>query len=111
MEDIKQITSQFHATAQVAREDVAKIAAAGYKGIICNRPDDEGGPAQPSHEEIARAAREFGIEFAYVPVVPGKITPDDVEKFRAALDTLPAPVLGYCRTGNRCSQLYQLTNT
>ncbi|HEY1043896.1 MAG TPA: TIGR01244 family sulfur transferase [Telluria sp.] len=111
MEDIKQIAGHFHATSQVAREDVAEIAAAGYKSMICNRPDGEAGPDQPSHEEIASAAREFGIEFAYVPVVPGKITPEDVEKFRAALDALPQPVLGYCRTGNRCSQLYQLINT
>lgn len=108
METIKQIADQFHATAQVAREDVAEIAAAGYKSLICNRPDGEGGPEQPSHEEIAAAAREFGLQFAYVPVVPGKITPDDVEKFRSELAALPGPVLGYCRTGNRCNQLYQL---
>ena len=108
MENIRQLADQFHATAQLAREDVAEIAAAGYRSLICNRPDGEAGPGQPSHEEIAQAAREFGIEFAYVPVVPGKITPEDVDKFRAALAALPKPVLGYCRTGNRCSQLYQL---
>ena len=111
MEPIKQLAGHFHATAQVAREDLAGIAAAGYRSMICNRPDGEAGPDQPSHEEIARAAREFGIEFAYVPVVPGRITAEDVEKFKAALAALPAPVLGYCRTGNRCNQLYQLANT
>lgn len=110
METIRRLAENFSATAQVAREDVADIAAAGYKSMICNRPDGEAGPAQPTHEEIAQAAREFGIEFAYVPVVPGKITPDDVDKFRAALAALPAPVLAYCRTGNRSSQLYQMVN-
>ena len=55
MEPIKQLAGHFHATAQVAREDVAGIAAAGYKSMICNRPDGEAGPDQPSHEEIAQA--------------------------------------------------------
>lgn len=108
MQNIRPLDDQVHATGQLAREDVAEIAAAGYKSMICNRPDGEAGPGQPGHEEIAQAAREFGIAFAYVPVIPGKITPDDVEKFRAALAELPRPVLAYCRTGNRCSQLYQL---
>ncbi|HEU4851469.1 MAG TPA: TIGR01244 family sulfur transferase [Telluria sp.] len=110
METIKRLAENFSTTAQVAREDVADIAAAGYKSVICNRPDGEAGPSQPTHEEIAAAAREFGIEFAYVPVVPGRITADDVDKFRAALAALPAPVLAYCRTGNRCTQLYQMAN-
>ncbi|MFD2365651.1 TIGR01244 family sulfur transferase [Pseudoduganella sp. GCM10020061] len=110
MENIKPITDNFHATAQLTPDDVAAIAAAGYKGMICNRPDGEAGPEQPSHEAIAEAARAHGIAFAYVPVVPGRITSEDVDKFRAALAELPSPVLGYCRTGNRCNQLYQLAH-
>lgn len=111
MEPIKELATNFSATAQVVREDVAAIAAAGYKSVMCNRPDGEAGPSQPTHEEIAEAAKAHGLEFAYVPVVPGRITGDDVEKFRAALAALPSPVLGYCRTGNRCTQLYQMANS
>lgn len=110
MEPIKQIAEHFSTAAQIAREDVADIAAAGYKSLICNRPDGEAGPDQPTHEEIAAAAREFGLEFAYVPVVMENISQEDVARFKAALESLPQPVLGYCRTGRRSSTLYQLAN-
>lgn len=105
---MKRLTDNFAVTSQVAAQDMGEIAEQGYKSVVCNRPDGEGGPDQPTHEQVERAAREHGIQFAYVPVVPGKITEDDVAKFKQALAALPGPVLAYCRTGNRSSTLLDL---
>jgi sulfide:quinone oxidoreductase len=41
------LTPAFAVAPQISPEDVQAIAAAGYKSIICNRPDDEG-DGQPS---------------------------------------------------------------
>lgn len=106
---MKKLADDFGVTSQVAPQDIADIAAQGYRSVVCNRPDGEGGPDQPSHEQVAQAAREHGLAFAYVPVIPGRITEDDVKQFSQALAGLPGPVLAYCRTGNRSGTLYQMS--
>ena len=35
------------------------------------------------------------------------MTAEDVVKFSELLQTMPAPVLAYCRTGTRCTVLYR----
>jgi sulfide:quinone oxidoreductase len=44
---------------------------AGFRSIICNRPDGEGND-QPTFSEIEEAARAAGLEAYYMPVVPGR---------------------------------------
>jgi uncharacterized protein (TIGR01244 family) len=53
------------------------------------------------------AAREAGLRVEYQPVVSGAMTQDDVVRFAELLQTMPAPVLAYCRSGTRCSVLYR----
>jgi len=48
--NIKQLTANLSVSAQVMPADMAEIAAAGFKSIICNRPDGEAGD-QPSFRE------------------------------------------------------------
>jgi uncharacterized protein (TIGR01244 family) len=86
---------------------MAAVAAAGFKSVIINRPDFEGGPDQPTAESVTLAAREVGLRVAYQPVVSGGMTSDDVVRFSELLQTLPAPVLAYCRSGTRCTVLYR----
>lgn len=104
---VQQITSEFSVAPQLTPEDMAAVAAAGYKSVIINRPDFEGGPDQPTSEAVSAAAREAGLRVQYQPVVSGAITADDVAKFAELLQTLPAPVLAYCRSGARCTALFQ----
>lgn len=51
----RQITDAFSASPQITPGDIAAIRAAGFRAIICNRPDGEG-PGQPGFEEIETAA-------------------------------------------------------
>ncbi|WP_372573556.1 TIGR01244 family sulfur transferase [Ruegeria jejuensis] len=103
--DIKKITEKTSVSPQITAEDMVEIKAAGFRAIICNRPDGEGAD-QPSFEEIEAVATAAGIKVAYVPVQSGMVQDTDVEAFSAALKDLPRPVLAYCRTGTRSATLW-----
>jgi uncharacterized protein (TIGR01244 family) len=47
------------------------------------------------------------MEVSYLPVVSGAITQEDVVAFAELLKTMPKPILAYCRSGGRCTQLFQ----
>lgn len=104
---VTELSPDLTVSSQIAVADVARIAADGYRSILCNRPDGES-PDQPEVALIRAEAEAQGLDFAFVPVVSGAITEDDVTAFRAAVATLPAPVLAYCRSGTRCQQLWTL---
>ncbi len=101
------VAPDFAAAAQIAAADLAEIAALGYRAVMCNRPDGED-PGQPDFAAIAAAAAAQGLAIVHVPVVSGRIEPQDVADFRAALAALPQPVFAYCRSGTRCRMLWQM---
>eukprot|EP01133_Synstelium_polycarpum_P025951 gene25951-31161_t len=103
--DIRQIDEGFAVTGQISPDDVRDIAAAGYQTLICNRPDGES-PDQPEFAEIAKVAEKAGIPIYYVPVVSGQLTQDDVDAMAAALEEADGPVLAYCRSGARSTNIY-----
>jgi uncharacterized protein (TIGR01244 family) len=104
---ISVLTPDFAVSPQIAVEDVPEIAAAGFKSIIINRPDFEGGPDQPASADVIEAATAAGVRPEYLPVISGAMTREDVVQFAALLKELPAPVLAYCRSGTRSTNLYQ----
>ena len=106
--DIKNISPRLSVTAQISAADVEAVAKAGFRAIICNRPDGEGAD-QPVFDEIEAAAKKHGVATLYLPVVSGKVSDEDAAAFGKALDTLPAPVLAYCRTGTRSATLWSLS--
>ncbi|MFZ9061746.1 MAG: beta-lactamase hydrolase domain-containing protein, partial [Steroidobacteraceae bacterium] len=56
---INKLTEDYAVCAQIQAADVAAIKAAGYRSIICNRPDGEE-LGQPPVTEIAAAAKAEG---------------------------------------------------
>ena len=84
------------------------IRDAGFRAIICNRPDGEG-PDQPTFVEIEAAARQAGLEARYLPVTAGLVQDADADTFGQALMELPGPVLAYCRSGTRSATLWSLS--
>ncbi|MCT4372930.1 TIGR01244 family phosphatase [Yangia mangrovi] len=106
--DIRKITDDIAASPQITEADVAAIAEAGYRAIICNRPDGEGAD-QPNFEEIEAAAKQAGLEARYIPVIAGKVQDADADAFGKALRELPGPVLAYCRSGTRSATLWSLS--
>jgi len=105
---IRYLDKDFAITSQVAPEALPGLRDAGLATIICHRPDGEGAD-QPAFAAVAEQAAQCGVQAHYLPVVPGKITPSDVEAFAALYADAPKPVLAYCRTGLRAETLWQLS--
>lgn len=105
--DIKHINETVAVSPQVQPDALKEIAGQGFRSIICNRPDGEGAD-QPSFGEISKAAEKHGIECTYIPVESGRVRDEDAALFGAAADTLPKPLLAYCRSGTRSATLWSL---
>ena len=101
------LAEDFAAAGQLNVDDVAEAAQAGFRSIVNNRPDFEGGPSQPTSQAIQGAAKAAGLDYAFLPVQSGFQTPDEIAKMRELLDKLPKPMLAFCRSGARTSNLYR----
>ncbi len=106
--DVKKLTDRLSVGPQITPADVADLKSRGFRSIIVNRPDGEGGD-QPAFAEIAAAAREQGMEARHIPVETGKVSDDEVAAFGAALEKLPGPVFAHCRSGMRSATLWALS--
>ncbi|MBD3678322.1 MAG: TIGR01244 family phosphatase [Rhodobacteraceae bacterium] len=106
--DIRPINDTVGVTGQIQPEDLAALAARGFKSVVCNRPDGEDA-AQPAFAEIETAAKAAGLEIRYIPVTHAGITEEQVSAFRAALDDMPKPLLAFCRSGARSASLHAAT--
>ena len=107
--DIRTLTADLSVTGQITKDQLALIAAQGFRAIICNRPDGEE-PGQPSFAQIEEAARAAGLAARYLPVTGADLTDDKAAAFAGLLKTLPGPVLAYCRSGMRSATLSSLAH-
>lgn len=107
MADIRRLTDGFAAAPQIAPDDCAAIAAAGFAHIVNNRPDSEV-PADLGGAAIAAAARAAGLGYTAIPVDHAGFSPAQVAALAEVLAAAPGPVLGYCRSGTRSTLLWAL---
>ena len=102
------LTPDFAVSPQLATTDFASLVQQGFKTVINNRPDGEGGGAQPTSPEMERAATVAGLHYVYLPVVSGSITPEQAQAMHKVLIAAPKPRLAFCRSGARSAQLFGL---
>lgn len=95
-------------SAQISTDEVAVIADAGFKVLVNNRPDGEA-PDQPTSEQIAAAAEAAGLEYHYFPVNALNFPGPDAAAMAALLNDPDKPVLAFCRSGTRCTNLWVAT--
>lgn len=107
MLDIRQLDDTVSVAPQISVEDVAQIAAKGYRILINNRPDGEE-MGQPSEADIRAAAQAASLVYLYQPVLSGQLTEADVTAFAQNLKDQPGPILAFCRSGTRCATLWAL---
>jgi len=104
---VQQIADDVCVAGQLDPSAMAALADAGFKSVINNRPDYEGGPDQPTSAAIEAAAKAAGLRYAFLPVVSGAQTPADVARMAQLVNELPKPLLAFCRTGTRSGVLYR----
>jgi sulfide:quinone oxidoreductase len=71
--DYKSLTRGLSVGPQVTVADLPALKQAGFRAIICNRPDGEGAD-QPTFEEVSRAAQDLGLKTLYLPIVAGRVS-------------------------------------
>ena len=87
---------------------MAAVAAHGYRTVINNRPDGEGGPDQPTSAQMQAAAAAAGLDYHYLPVISGSITAEQVVQMAELVKAASGPVLAFCRSGARSTQLWMM---
>jgi sulfide:quinone oxidoreductase len=104
----RRVTDELFVSPQITAAEVKEIAAAGFRSIVCNRPDGESAD-QIAYAEIEAAAKAAGLEIVWQPVVSGAVQDDDGERFGEIVAGLAEPVFAYCRSGTRCIMLWSLS--
>lgn len=99
------LTDTVAASAQIVAEDMAAIAAAGFKVVVNNRPDGEA-IDQPDSAALQRAAEAEGLEYHYYPLNAFNYPGDDVPAMAALFDDHSRPVFAFCRSGTRSTNLW-----
>lgn len=105
--NLQQLSADVCVAAQLTPAHMAAAAQSGFRSVVNNRPDMEGGPDQPTSAALAEAAAASGLRYEHLPVNPGAHSPEDIARFAALLAALPKPVLAFCRTGTRSGNLYR----
>ncbi len=98
---------EFTVCGQIAIDDVAELASGGFRSIINNRPDGEGGPDQPRSADLEAAARAHGLRYVYFPIPNLMLSPERVAEYQALCADLPHPIAAFCRSGARAGALFQ----
>jgi len=105
---MKRINDKISVSGQIAPRDVATLKAQGFTTIINNRPEGEA-PDQPAGSEIEAAARAEGLAYHHIPLGRDGVTPDMVERTKAAIEASQGPVFAFCRSGTRSTTLWALS--
>jgi sulfide:quinone oxidoreductase len=101
-----QLSPQFAVSPQIREHQIDAIAAAGFAGIINNRPDDEEA-GQPKSAELETAAKRQGLWYLHIPVLPAGATEADAHALATAIREHKGPILAFCRTGTRSTNLWK----
>lgn len=106
--NIKPITPLYSVSEQIFPEDLSVIAAAGYKTVICNRPDNEN-PPHLRADEISKAAAAAGISFHSLPLTHQTMNSENITAQFEIANSVDGPVLAYCASGTRSSVIWALS--
>jgi sulfide:quinone oxidoreductase len=108
MTGIVHLTPKFAVSSQLSADDVAAIAALGFRAIVAVRPDGETS-TDPKADTVAALARAAGVDFRYAPATSHDLMETEtVSRFEAAVNGLEGPVLAYCKSGTRAAIVWAL---
>ncbi len=98
--EIRQLTGEFAVSPQIEPSDVSALVAAGFRMVICNRPDAEVS-AELFAEKIRVAVEEAGLIWAENVFSSKTMIMEHVVRQGDLAGSADGPVLAYCRTGTR----------
>ena len=104
-----EVTDTFTVSPQLQPGDMSELANAGFRTVICNRPDGEE-PGQPAVASLREAAEGAGMAFHHIPVSGGAFSSEALIAFRQVREEADGKVLAFCRSGTRSITLDALAN-
>ncbi|MEE2944757.1 MAG: TIGR01244 family sulfur transferase [Pseudomonadota bacterium] len=105
--EVTQLAPNLFVGAQIAEDDLAELADAGFTDVVCNRPDAEH-PGGSASSNMTEAATELGLAFHYHPITPGVPLAEEAEKLAQVVEKPGAKVFAYCRSGMRTTNAWSL---
>lgn len=102
---IHQLEPGFAITDAVTPADLDEVARRGFRSVVCNRRPGEA-EDHPDDRALSERAAELGLAWRCIPVAPGEYGDADIAAFGEALDSLPTPILAFCKTGKRAVHLW-----
>jgi uncharacterized protein (TIGR01244 family) len=103
---LRQIADDVYVAPQLDASDMAEVARLGFKSVVNNRPDFEGGPSQPPAAVVGAAAAALGLNYRHLPFDNGPHSDEEVAAISAQMAQLPRPLLAFCRSGARSTHLF-----
>ena len=104
--EITRLDDRVSVSPQIVADDLAAIAARGFRVVVNNRPDGEA-PGQPSSGDLECEAVRRGLHYFHLPITPGEMTEHHVQDFAQILSGTDGPVLAFCRSGARSTRLWE----
>lgn len=101
------LTETVSVAPQIAPADCVVASAAGFTTIVNNRPDSEVA-GQPSAAAMRAAAHAAGLRYADIPIDQSGFSMPQISAMAAELDAATGPVLAFCRSGTRSTNLWAL---
>lgn len=101
--DIRVLSPSFAVSPQIHPHDLPAIAEAGYRHVICNRPQTESAP-DDAPDAIRAASQAAGLSFTDNPVIPGQLTMENIEA-----QVEDGKTLAYCASGTRSAIVWALS--
>lgn len=103
--NIKRLSDTVFVSPQISSRNLNALVTQGITTIVNNRPDSEV-PRQPKHTTLKTKAQSLGIDYHFLPITPGEMCEQDIATFAKILSTAPGPILAFCRTGTRSTNLW-----
>ncbi|WP_438960715.1 TIGR01244 family sulfur transferase [Nereida sp.] len=105
--DLRVLTPDFAVAPQIEPQDLYAVAEAGYKTVICNRPDAEN-PAFLHVEEMQKAADAAGLTLLLNQFASPMLSMEHVTKQAELLQSAEGRVFAYCASGTRSTMVWCL---
>jgi sulfide:quinone oxidoreductase len=100
------ISDEISLAGQLDEASISKAIAAGFRTIICNRPDEEDGAL--AHANLQHIAESAGVAFHYHPVASAHQSDGEARQMAELIGAAEKPILAYCRSGARSGRLYEM---
>ena len=103
------ISPYYSVASQISQADISAIVSAGFKAIICNRPDYEN--SEDLHIAVIKtAALDAGLQFAENVFDGSSFGSDKITIQTDLIKKLPNPILAYCTSGARSALIWAFAN-